>query len=114
MTPKSTDPWLAPAFAQFETELERLMAKSIPDIEFEGGWEPDYLHVKDKMNSGWSPEQMVEQIAELLKASGYEVAPLIADSAVSAGAADFPHECPKCKGPAYIGFSKVECKRSCK
>ncbi len=26
----------------------------------------------------------------------------------------FPHECPKCSGPAYIGFSTVECKRGCR
>ncbi len=25
----------------------------------------------------------------------------------------FPHICPRCKGPAYIGFATVECQRSC-
>jgi hypothetical protein len=25
----------------------------------------------------------------------------------------FPHKCPKCSAPAYVGFSKVECSRRC-
>jgi|SRR5579859_2725506 len=28
--------------------------------------------------------------------------------------ADFPHECSKCKGPAYIGLNNVDCKAKCK
>jgi hypothetical protein len=27
--------------------------------------------------------------------------------------ARFPHVCPKCKGPAYKGFSSFECKAKC-
>jgi hypothetical protein len=26
---------------------------------------------------------------------------------------DFPGICSRCKGPAYIGFNKTECKRGC-
>lgn len=26
---------------------------------------------------------------------------------------DYPHVCPKCKGPAYIGFSNITCKANC-
>jgi hypothetical protein len=26
----------------------------------------------------------------------------------------YPHKCPKCTGPAYIGFNSVECSRGCK
>lgn len=26
----------------------------------------------------------------------------------------YPHKCPKCGGPAYIGFSDVDCKNKCK
>lgn len=26
----------------------------------------------------------------------------------------YPHKCPKCGGPAFIGFSHVDCKNKCK
>jgi len=26
----------------------------------------------------------------------------------------FPHTCPRCKAPAYVGFVKVECSQNCK
>lgn len=26
---------------------------------------------------------------------------------------DYPHLCPKCHGPAYIGFDKIDCSRGC-
>lgn len=26
---------------------------------------------------------------------------------------DFPHECPKCSGPAYVSIFSVECKANC-
>jgi intein-encoded DNA endonuclease-like protein len=26
---------------------------------------------------------------------------------------EYPHICPKCKGPAYIGISHVDCKNNC-
>jgi hypothetical protein len=26
---------------------------------------------------------------------------------------EFPHTCPKCKGPAYVGFNSVQCKGNC-
>lgn len=25
----------------------------------------------------------------------------------------YPHTCPKCKGPAYIGLNQVDCKNLC-
>lgn len=25
----------------------------------------------------------------------------------------YPHICPKCKGPAFIGFNQIDCKRNC-
>lgn len=25
----------------------------------------------------------------------------------------YPHVCPRCKGPAYVGFSNVDCKAKC-
>lgn len=25
----------------------------------------------------------------------------------------YPHKCPKCGGPAYVGFTDVECKNRC-
>lgn len=28
-------------------------------------------------------------------------------------ASRFPHNCPRCKGPAYIGFTTIECERKC-
>jgi hypothetical protein len=29
-------------------------------------------------------------------------------------AKDYPGKCPRCKGPAYIGFSEVDCKAGCR
>lgn len=26
----------------------------------------------------------------------------------------YPHKCPKCGGPAYVGFSSVDCKNKCR
>lgn len=28
--------------------------------------------------------------------------------------ADFPHKCPQCASPAYIGFSSVQCSAGCR
>lgn len=25
----------------------------------------------------------------------------------------YPHDCPRCKAPAYIGFAKVDCSAKC-
>lgn len=33
------------------------------------------------------------------------------DPAIIADPKVFPHECPKCRAPAYIGFMKVDCSR---
>ena len=27
---------------------------------------------------------------------------------------DYPHQCPHCGGPAYVGIFKVDCKQGCK
>lgn len=29
------------------------------------------------------------------------------------GVGHYPHTCPRCSGPAYIGFTSVECQRGC-
>lgn len=26
---------------------------------------------------------------------------------------NYPHTCPKCKGPAYIGLNTIDCKKNC-
>lgn len=26
----------------------------------------------------------------------------------------YPHKCPRCKGPAYVGFLNVDCRNGCK
>jgi len=28
--------------------------------------------------------------------------------------ANYPHKCPKCNGPAYIGFNSIDCSKGCK
>ena len=27
---------------------------------------------------------------------------------------DYPHTCPNCKSPAYIGFNSIDCSNNCK
>lgn len=40
--------------------------------------------------------------------SGYEQLRLITSSGK-----DFPHSCPKCGRPAYVGFSTIDCSSGC-
>jgi len=37
-----------------------------------------------------------------------------AEEAILAHLSKFPHKCPACNGPAYIGLNQIECKQSCK
>ncbi len=40
---------------------------------------------------------------------------LVRDDAVGLVAAtDYPHLCPRCRGPAYVGFREIDCQRKCR
>lgn len=75
----------------------------------------------------------IEELVKALNAGGYNVAPNVGPSyPLSANPLDlgesewrlddpklpkkddrYPHVCPKCKGPAYIGLNSVDCKNKC-
>jgi hypothetical protein len=70
--------------------------------------------------------QAIDELIKALNAGGYGAAPPpIGDDwsietqpdidATQFNKKDerYPHKCPRCKGPAYIGFSSVDCKAKC-
>lgn len=65
----------------------------------------------------------IQTLVKALEAGGYNAAPStlngtgcsgIAPPAPKAKDDKYPHECPRCHGPAYIGLNSVDCKAKCK
>jgi hypothetical protein len=74
----------------------------------------------------------IQELTKALEAGGYNAAPpgaagkslkiepldLTVDEATGrfkpTKDPHYPHTCPNCKGPAYIGARKIECKAKCK
>ena len=38
----------------------------------------------------------------------------IESSGTTAAATDYPHLCPRCRGPACVGFREIDCQRKCR
>lgn len=63
----------------------------------------------------------IEELTKALEAGGYNVfSPPgnwhwgVEEKPEKKDDEKYPHKCPKCGGPAYIGFSDVDCKNKCK
>jgi len=82
------------------------------------------------MSNKTDAQKAIDELVKALNAGGYncapseghtlEVEPL--DLTVDANGnfwptpkkdENYPHKCPRCGGPAYIGLSKVDCKAKC-
>lgn len=64
-------------------------------------------------------QQAIDELVKALNAGYYATT----DEWINQGAPDidatrfkdkhYPHKCPRCKGPAYVGFSSIDCKTKC-
>ena len=54
------------------------------------------------------------KLEECFVESYYYVFPYFILEPVEVSNKNYPHKCPNCNGPAFIGLSKVDCKNKCK
>jgi hypothetical protein len=63
--------------------------------------------------------EAIEALTKALEAGSYNAAPArklvdeIEFEIIPAKDDRYPHKCPRCKGPAYIGLNKIDCKAKC-
>lgn len=63
-------------------------------------------------------KEQIDALVKALEAGAYKAAPgweIEAPKEEKPKKDDkYPHKCPKCGGPAYIGFSDINCKNKCR
>lgn len=53
---------------------------------------------------------VLKKMAEAVAVAS-EVSQVCAGEFLAAGASSYPHSCPRCGGPAYVGLNDIDCSR---